>query len=78
MGINKGVGKKMKTINYTAARINLAKIIEEVCKGHTPITVTRRNGRSVVVMSSVDYEFMQENMHMLCAPANVETLLESL
>ena len=32
----------MKAISYTAARQNLAKTMERVCKDHAPIIITRK------------------------------------
>jgi antitoxin YefM len=41
----------MKAITYTAARRNLAKTMEEVCKDHAPVIITRKKTDSVVIMS---------------------------
>jgi prevent-host-death family protein len=42
--------------NHTAARQNLAKTIEKVCRDHTPMIVTRKSSESVVIMSLEDFE----------------------
>jgi antitoxin YefM len=41
----------MKVITYTAARQNLAKTMEKVCKDRAPIIITRKASNSVVIMS---------------------------
>jgi antitoxin YefM len=38
----------MEAITYTAARQNLAKTMEKVCRDRAPIIVTRKSSESVV------------------------------
>ena len=52
----------MKAISYTAARQNLAKTLENVCKDHAPVIVTRKSADSVVIMSLDDYESLAERL----------------
>ncbi|MCH7825953.1 MAG: type II toxin-antitoxin system prevent-host-death family antitoxin [Acidobacteria bacterium] len=68
----------MKAINYTYAREKLAKTMEEVCDDHTPVIITRRNERSVVMISLEDYEAMEETTYLLRSPKNARRLLESI
>ena len=44
-------GDKMEAITYTAARQNLAKTMEKVCRDRAPVIVTRKASNSVVIMS---------------------------
>jgi len=68
----------MKAITYTAARQNLAKTMESVCKDHAPIIVTRKTTDSVVIMSLEDYEALEETAYLLRSPKNTRRLIESI
>ena len=68
----------MKAITYTAARQNLAKTMESVCKDHAPIIVTRKTTDSVVIMSLEDYETLEETAYLLRSPKNTRRLIESI
>jgi len=58
----------MKAITYTAARQNLAKTMENVCKDHAPVIVTRKTTDSVVLISLEDYEALEETAYLLRSP----------
>ena len=68
----------MKAITYTAARQNLAKTMEKVCKDHAPIIITRKTTDSVVMMSLEDYEALEETAYLLRSPKNTRRLIESV
>jgi len=68
----------MKAITYTAARQNLAKTMEKVCKDHAPVIVTRKTTDSVVIMSLEDYEALEETGYLLRSPKNTRRLIESI
>jgi antitoxin YefM len=68
----------MKAISYTAARQNLAKTMENVCKDHDPIIITRKTTDSVVLMSLEDYESLAETAYLLRSPKNTRRLIESI
>jgi antitoxin YefM len=68
----------MKAITYTAARQNLAKTMERVCKDHAPVIVTRKTTDSVVIMSLEDYEALEETAYLLRSPKNTRRLIESI
>ena len=68
----------MKAITYSAARQNLAKTMEKVCKDHAPIIVTRKTTDSVVIMSLEDYEALEETAYLLRSPKNTRRLIESI
>jgi antitoxin YefM len=71
-------GCQMKAITYTAARQNLAKMMENVCKDHAPVIVTRKTTDSVVIMSLEDYEALEETAYLLRSPKNTRRLIESI
>jgi antitoxin YefM len=68
----------MKAITYTAARQNLAKTMEEVCKDHAPVIITRKKSDSVVMMSLEDYAALEETAYLLRSPKNTRRLIESI
>ena len=68
----------MKAITYTAARQNLAKTMESVCKVHSPVIITRKSTDSVVLMSLEDYEALEETAYLLRSPKNTRRLIESI
>ena len=68
----------MKAITYTAARQNLAKTMEKVCKDHVPVIVTRKSSNSVVIISLEDYEALEETAYLLRSPKNTRRLIESI
>ncbi len=68
----------MKAISYSNARGDLAQTMEKVCDDHTPVIITRRNERSVVMMSLEDYEALEETAYLLRSPKNARRLLESI
>ena len=68
----------MEAITYTAARQNLAKTMEKVCKDRVPIIVTRKTSHSVVIMSLEDYEALEETAYLLRSPKSTRRLIESI
>ena len=68
----------MKAITYTAARQNLAKTMENVCKDHAPVIITRKTSESVVIMSLEDYEALEETAYLLRSPKNTRRLIEAI
>ena len=68
----------MKAISYTAARSNLAKTMEHICDDHEPVVITRKNERSVVMLSLEDYEALEETAYLLRSPKNMKRLIESI
>ena len=68
----------MATITYSEVRSKLAETMEKVCDDHAPIIITRKNSRSVVMISLDDYEAIEETAYLLRSPKNARRLLESL
>ena len=68
----------MNAMTYTVARQNLAKTMENVCKDHAPIIITRKTTNSVVIMSLEDYEALEETAYLLRSPKNTRRLIESV
>ena len=68
----------MDTITYSEVRSKLAKTMEKVCDDHAPVIITRKNSRSVVMLSLDDYQALEETTHLLRSPKNARRLLESI
>jgi antitoxin YefM len=68
----------MNALTYSQARSNLAKTMDKVCDDHSPIIVTRKNQRSVVMISLEDYQSLEETAYLLRSPKNARRLLESV
>ena len=68
----------MNAITYTEARENLAKTIQQVCRDHDPLIITRKRQDSVVMISLEDYESLTETAYLLRSPRNARRLLASL
>jgi antitoxin YefM len=68
----------MATITYSEARSKLAQTMEKVCDDHAPIIITRKNSRSVVMISLDDFEALAETSYLLRSPRNARRLLESI
>lgn len=68
----------MDAVTYSTVRKNLVETMEKVCDDHEPIIITRKNARSVVIMSLEDYNAIQETAYLLRSPVNAEKLRESV
>ncbi len=68
----------MDIISYSRARENLARLMDKVSDDRAPLIVTRRGGRSVVVLSLEEYRGMEETLHLMRSPANARRLLKSI
>ncbi|HEY8990923.1 MAG TPA: type II toxin-antitoxin system prevent-host-death family antitoxin [Luteolibacter sp.] len=68
----------MNAISYSAARENLASVMDQVCENHDPLIITRKRSQSVVLLSLEDYESLQETAYLLRSPANAARLAEGI
>jgi antitoxin YefM len=68
----------MAHVTYSQVRSKLAAYMDEVCNDRAPLLVTRRNARSVVLMSEEVYDALMETVHLLNSPANAARLLRSI
>jgi len=67
-----------KVLPYSYARQNLASVMEDACQNRTPVTITRRRGGAVVLMSLEEYNALDETAHLLRVPANAAHLRRGL
>lgn len=68
----------MQAISYSTVRKNLVETMERVCDAHDPVIITRRNARSVIMISLEDYNSIEETAYLLRSPANALNLRESI
>jgi antitoxin YefM len=52
--------------------------MEQVCRDHGPVMMTRKPASPVVMISLEDYQAIEETATLLRAPANARRLLESI
>ena len=52
----------MAHVTYSQIRSKLAAYMDQVCDDRTPLLVTRRNARSVVLMSEQVYDGLMEDL----------------
>ena len=67
----------MTLMNVTNARKNLYKLIDEVNKSSTPVTITNSKGGNAVLMSEEDYNALQETIYLYSVPGLVESILDA-
>ena len=67
----------MEALNYSAVRNQLKSVLDKVCENHTPTIITRRNGKSVVLLSLEDFNSYEETAYLLRGK-NGEVLKESI
>ncbi len=68
----------MQALTYSEARHDLKNVMDEACRNHEPVLITRRKGESVVLLSLEDYESLMESEYLLSSPANAARLMQSL
>lgn len=65
-------------VAFTEFRQNLATHLDEVVDSRAPLLVTRRGGKSVVVISEEEWRGMEETLHLMSSPRNAQHLLDSI
>ncbi|MBT3347594.1 MAG: type II toxin-antitoxin system prevent-host-death family antitoxin [Thiotrichales bacterium] len=60
----------MEAITYSSLRSNLASVLDQVNDDHTPMMITRRNGKPAVVMSLEDFNAYDETAYLMASPRN--------
>ncbi len=68
----------MDALSYSTARKHLAETMEKVCDNHESIVITRKNARSVVMMSLEDFNAIEETAYLLRSPRNAQRLRASI
>lgn len=65
-------------VGFTEFRQNLASHLDEVVDSRAPLTVTRKGGRSVVVISEEEWRGIEETLYLMSNPNNARHLLEGI
>src|SRR5262245_22173575 len=68
----------VRYISYTTFRQHLAEYMDDVCDSRAALHVTRRNARTVVLLSEEEFESIVEMVHLLRSPANARRLQRSV
>ena len=68
----------MDAITYSAARANLATVMDRVCDDHEALIITRNGEQSVVMLSLEDYNALEETAYLLRSPANARRLIAAV
>ncbi|TAN07846.1 MAG: type II toxin-antitoxin system prevent-host-death family antitoxin [Rhizobiaceae bacterium] len=69
----------MTIVNYSYARQNLAKLMDEVERDRAPIYISRQGKRGgAVLMSLEDYEALETTLYLLSNPSNAADLREAI
>lgn len=64
----------MYTETFSATRKNLASTMDYVVANHTPITITRQNKESIVMISLEDYKSIEETAYLMQSRNNANRL----
>jgi antitoxin YefM len=51
--------------------------MDRVANDHSPVIITRRNGKNAVLMSLDDFNAWQETEYLLRSPANAADLMQA-
>ncbi|GBD49490.1 type II toxin-antitoxin system Phd/YefM family antitoxin [Methylopila sp. Yamaguchi] len=65
-------------VGFTEFRQNLATHLDDVVDSRAPLLVTRKGGRSVVVISEEEWRGMEETLYLMSNPRNAEHLLKGI
>ena len=68
----------MKILNYTTARKNLAKLMEDVCHTNELTLITKGSNCSTVLLSLKEYSSLVETAYLLKNPKNAAWLKASI
>ena len=66
----------MSTINATAARSNLYRLIDQVAKESRPVRITGQRSTAVLV-SEEDWEAIQETLYLQAIPGMVDSIRQA-
>ena len=68
----------MRTVSYTDARNQLAKLIAQAADDREPVAITRNGATAAVLVDAAEWASMQETLHLLASPANARRLQAGL
>ncbi len=68
----------MAVINYSDARKNFKKVLDQVHENSEAIVISRKNGENAVVMSEEEYDSLMETIYLMRSPKTAARLVESI
>jgi antitoxin YefM len=68
----------MRVINFSQARSNLKRVIDQVVKDANYAVISRRDDPDAVLMSLDTFNSLMETVHLLKTPANAAHLARSI
>jgi antitoxin YefM len=69
---------RMKPMNYTEARANLASVLDSATEDLEEVVITRAGHEPAVVVALSEYEALKETAYLLGNPANARHLERSI
>ncbi|MCP5170197.1 MAG: type II toxin-antitoxin system Phd/YefM family antitoxin [Hahellaceae bacterium] len=67
----------MNTLTASEARANLYRLLDQASETHQPITITGKRN-SAVLISSEDWESIQETLYLLSVPGMRDSIREGM
>ena len=67
----------MQTFSASEARARLYRLMDQAAESHQPIVITGRR-HDAVLISSEDWQAMQETLHLLSVPGMRESIREGM
>jgi prevent-host-death family protein len=67
----------MNTLTASEARANLYRLLDQTSETHQPITITGKRN-SAVLISSEDWESIQETLYLLSVPGMRDSIREGM
>lgn len=68
----------MEFITLSTFRKDLSQVLDKVNDDHTPLLVTRRNEKPVVIMSAEDFRAYEEKAYLMASPRNAKRLDDAI
>lgn len=68
----------MRVVNFSEARNNLKRVIDQVVKDSNYAVISRRDDADAVLMSLDTFNSLMETVHLLKTPANAAHLARSI
>lgn len=68
----------MRVVNFSEARNNLKRVIDQVIDDADYTVITRRDAPDAVLMSLETFNSLMETVHLLKSPANAAHLARSI
>lgn len=67
----------MQTLTASEARANLYRLLDETAESHKPVTITGKRNSGVLI-SSEDWEAIQETLFLMSIPGMRESIKEGM